>query len=423
MNHHDSGGGEATRLVLIVGNWPPSTPQLSGLMHPVDDGLLVDLLFTSNGFAFCVSSPTVVAPSLGSIAEERGAFNVSHTRVPTESCPGGMYEDVSAVTKAGQRWKTNPLPSVHFDKVDFDSAFNQSRRTFSFGFPDIPRMFAKGASPDVALAWYYDEEAEDFTKDGYRDPLFPQPNLDPDHTRIPLITWSNGVRGPLPDLTPSLRDVYSERWRLGHLPRLELSRADLALLIARLIGINWPSSSVGMLPDIDPTRANCLALLEGDEALARYSQEVGSASSNAKDRHHQTANRGGKVVRWVFHGTEQSLLASTVRANTEDSYGRLLIRAAPRRPYRNPVPLTCEVFGDSEGATVAGTSDVCLQCGHLRQACKRVDSPQILTMEMIAGSATAVKHVCQATAKGQMKPDCLITFKGIRITEPRKKGD
>lgn len=50
-------------------------------------------------------------------------------------------------------------------------------------------------------------------------------------------------------------------------------------------------------------------------------------------------------------------------------YGRLLIRAAPRRPYRNPVPLTCEVFGDSEGATVAGTSDVCLQCGHLRSFC------------------------------------------------------
>ncbi|KAI6106669.1 hypothetical protein EDD16DRAFT_1628638 [Pisolithus croceorrhizus] len=57
-------------------------------MHPVDDGLLVDLLFTSNGFPFGVSSPTVVAPPLRSIAEKRGAFNVSHTRVPTESCPG-----------------------------------------------------------------------------------------------------------------------------------------------------------------------------------------------------------------------------------------------------------------------------------------------------------------------------------------------
>ncbi|KAI9457866.1 Phosphatidylinositolglycan class N-domain-containing protein [Boletus coccyginus] len=337
MIRYGSSTGESKRLVLIVG-----------------DGLRADLLFTPNGFSSLDSAPEVVAPYLRSIAEKRGAFGVSHTRVPTESRPGhvaiigGMYEDVSAVTKG---WKSNP--------VDFDSVFNQSSHTFSFGSPDILPMFAKGATLGKVRSWCYNEEAEDFTKDAtaldtwvldqvhalfrnasqdatinsnlredkviffmhllgldttghsyrphseeYMNNIQVVDNIvreteklfldfygdeettfvftadhgmskignhgdgDPDNTRTPLIAWGKGIRGPLPDSSPSSHDDFSRPWKLNHILRRDVSQADIAPLMASLIGIDWPVNSVGVLPDVDHTRAGFLNLCGGEEALA-----------------------------------------------------------------------------------------------------------------------------------------------------------
>lgn len=52
------------------------------------DGLRADLLFSLNAFPSVPQSPRIVAPHLREIVETRGAFGVSHTRVPTESRPG-----------------------------------------------------------------------------------------------------------------------------------------------------------------------------------------------------------------------------------------------------------------------------------------------------------------------------------------------
>ena len=123
---------------LVQGSAPISVP----LPQPADrlvlfiaDGLRADLFFSRN------ASSHLYSPFLHEVIRSQGSWGVSHTRVPTETRPGhvaliaGFYEDVSAVTRG---WQENP--------VEFDSLFNRSRRTYSWGSAEVLWMFAKGAS-------------------------------------------------------------------------------------------------------------------------------------------------------------------------------------------------------------------------------------------------------------------------------------
>lgn len=276
------------------------------------------------------------APFLRNILKEEGAWGISHTHVPTESRPGhvaliaGFYEDVSAVAKG---WKENP--------VEFDSVFNESRHTWSWGSPDILPMFAKAAHDNHVHAHSYASDAEDFggadsskldtwvfdrvkeflaeakrnmtlrqmfrqdkvilflhllgiDTNGHAHKPYSHEYLEniaiadagireihgliedffehdgqtayvatSDHgmtnwgshgaghtseTLTPLIAWGAGVRGPKPSDNHPYPDGYEKEWHLGDLKRTDVNQADVAALMASLIGVPFPLNSVGMLP-------------------------------------------------------------------------------------------------------------------------------------------------------------------------------
>ncbi|XP_054549974.1 GPI ethanolamine phosphate transferase 1 isoform X1 [Talpa occidentalis] len=313
------------------------TPQFTPLPPParrlvlfVADGLRADKIYELD------ENGNSRAPFIRSIIMHEGSWGISHTRVPTESRPGhvaliaGFYEDVSAVAKG---WKENP--------VEFDSLFNESKYTWSWGSPDILTMFAKGASGDHVFAHTYDSENEDFgaqdaskldtwvfdrVKEFFHaarnnQSLFSQVNEDkivfflhllgvdtnghahrpssreyedniktvdegikeivsvfnhfygndgktafiftadhgmtdwgshgaghPSETLTPLVTWGAGIRYPQKVSAQQFDDAFLKEWKLENWKRQDVNQADIAPLMASLIGIAFPLNSVGTLP-------------------------------------------------------------------------------------------------------------------------------------------------------------------------------
>ncbi|KAF2141433.1 uncharacterized protein K452DRAFT_272309 [Aplosporella prunicola CBS 121167] len=342
----------AKRLVLFVGDglradkafqyFPDPSPQNPGSPEALE--------------------PRPLAPFIRSKVLDHGTFGVSHTRVPTESRPGhvaliaGLYEDVSAVTTG---WKLNP--------VNFDSVFNRSRHTWSWGSPDILAMFKEGAVPGRVDADMYGSEAEDFTQDAVQldywvfdrvKALFREAKsnatlnaalrqdknvfflhllgLDttghayrpyskeylhnikvvdqgvqeiteliddfygdgktafvftadhgmsdwgshgdghPDNTRTPLVAWGSGVAPPVKVAQgiAAGHDELSSDWNLDHIQRNDVAQADIAALMAYLVGLDFPTNSVGELPlaflNADTTTKAEALLVNAKEILEMY---------------------------------------------------------------------------------------------------------------------------------------------------------
>jgi len=341
------------------------TPHAVELEPPADrlflfvaDGLRADKLYQLYNEE---GGNVTKAPFLRNIVQNEGTWGVSHTRVPTESRPGhvaiiaGFYEDVSAVTTG---WTMNP--------VNFDSVFNESHHTWSFGSPDILPMFQHGATdPSKVETFMYPPDFEDFTTeasnldtwvfDHVKD-LFQNASVDseldtnlkakknvfflhllgldtnghafrphseeyinniahvdkgiqeivdiienfyghdgktsyvftadhgmnnrgghgdghPDNTRTPIIAWGAGVQNPNVS-HPTGHDDFSAEWGLNAYQRNDIKQADIAPLMASLVGINYPVNSIGELPlpylaQSPMFQANAL-LVNAKQILAQY---------------------------------------------------------------------------------------------------------------------------------------------------------
>ncbi|KAK8955909.1 hypothetical protein KSP40_PGU005163 [Platanthera guangdongensis] len=207
----------------------------------VADGLRADKFFESE------SDGRFRAPFLRSVMLEKGRWGVSHARPPTESRPGhvsiiaGFYEDPSAVTKG---WKANP--------VEFDSVFNRSRNTFAFGSPDIIPIFCSGLPHSIWAS--YPHEFENFASGSHGDGH-------PTNTDTPLVAWGAGIKSPKwlshgyqPDNNLHFVDNHKHgmatpsEWGLTGIERVDVNQADIAPLMATLVGLPCPVNSVGELP-------------------------------------------------------------------------------------------------------------------------------------------------------------------------------
>uniref|UniRef100_A0A8C3AC08 GPI ethanolamine phosphate transferase 1 n=1 Tax=Cyclopterus lumpus TaxID=8103 RepID=A0A8C3AC08_CYCLU len=71
----------------------------------------------------------------------------------------------------------------------------------------------------------------------------------PSETLTPLVAWGAGVNyaHKVTEVQP-YKDGFLQDWKLEHLRRVDVNQADIAPLMASLIGIPFPVNSVGVLP-------------------------------------------------------------------------------------------------------------------------------------------------------------------------------
>ncbi|KFQ45833.1 GPI ethanolamine phosphate transferase 1, partial [Nestor notabilis] len=70
----------------------------------------------------------------------------------------------------------------------------------------------------------------------------------PSETLTPLIVWGAGVNYPQKVASQKFEDNFLKEWKLENLKRLDVNQADVAPLMASLIGVPFPLNSVGTLP-------------------------------------------------------------------------------------------------------------------------------------------------------------------------------
>ncbi|PJF17292.1 hypothetical protein PSACC_02911 [Paramicrosporidium saccamoebae] len=120
----------------------------------------------------------------------------------------------------------------------------------SHEYVDNIRFVDAGVKRAVAMMEeFYDDKATAyiFTSDHGMSDAFVHGDGDPDNTRCPLIIWGAGVTGPIAT-DHDQSDDYTRPWQLGDVLRRDIKQADLAPLMATLVGIPIPTNSEGVTP-------------------------------------------------------------------------------------------------------------------------------------------------------------------------------
>lgn len=148
----------------------------------------------------------------------------------------------------------------------------------------------------------------------------------PDNTRTPLIAWGAGVATPIknPHGVAQGHNEFSSDWNLDEIERHDVDQADVAALMAYLVGLDFPTNSVGVLPlsylDTDPkTKAEAL-LVNAKEILEMYhvkeqlkkSTELRyKAFPGLGDEAHSVEHRVSQIQKAIDEGNAEEAIRQT----------------------------------------------------------------------------------------------------------------
>nr|CAD7591284.1 unnamed protein product [Timema genevievae] len=96
-------------------------------------------------------------------------------------------------------------------------------------------------------------------------------------TETPLVAWGAGIRGPLPATETDPSSPHS--WELAHIRRSDVRQADIAPLMATLLGVPIPANSVGFLP----REYLSLSELEVSEAVFTNARQMAAQYNRKKE--------------------------------------------------------------------------------------------------------------------------------------------
>jgi phosphatidylinositol glycan class N len=122
-----------------------------------------------------------------------------------------------------------------------------------------------------------DQTAFVFTADHGMNDMGSHGDGHPDNTRTPLVVWGSGVAKPqitMNGIAPGHEDGFSSDWGFDQIHRHDVAQADVAALMAYLVGVDYPVNSVGQLPldyiDASPEEKAQAALANTRAVLEMY---------------------------------------------------------------------------------------------------------------------------------------------------------